>query len=160
MFVHLNLFTGQALALAAALLAILASMMGSQKAPQDVSPKGRVQKRSRTPDRSSAKTIRESRCETVGDDEITITCDYGRAPRSASNDMRPWQVAINRAVLSFEPNDSSNLRVKLTFTNTSATPILEPRTVYIAIDDNAVYNYVTSALPTLDFRKHDPPKPR
>src|SRR6202158_3635056 len=159
MFVHLNLFTRRALALAAALLTISTSLMGSQQAPQDASPQGRVQKRARTPDSSSAKKMRESCVETAADDEITITCNYGRAQTPASHDTGPWQVAINQAVLSFEPNDSSSLRVKLTFTNTSAARILEARTVYIAIDDNAGNKYVRRALPTVDFRKLYPGKP-
>jgi hypothetical protein len=159
MFVHRNFFNRQVPALAAALLAILASLTGAQEAPQNASPKVPVQKRSRLPDRSSARASRARRCKTTGRDEIIITCDYGTAPRAASNHTRPWQVAINRAVLSFAPNESSNLRVKLTFTNTSATPIAAARTVYIAIDDDAGNNYVRRALPTVDFRKLDPGKP-
>lgn len=153
MFVQWNFFTLRVGAICAALLVIPASLTQAQKGPQNASPKVLVQKRSRTLSRPNAKASKDGYCETVGNDEITITCDYRTTPRSATG------VAINRAVFSFEPNESSNLHVELTFTNVNATSILEARTVYFAIDDNVGNNYVRRALPTVDFRKLDAGKP-
>jgi hypothetical protein len=61
-------------------------------------------------------------------------------------------------VISFRPDDSSNMLAKLTFTNTGTAPISDTRTVYLTIDDDAGNNNVRRILPSVDFRKLFPGK--
>ena len=65
---------------------------------------------------------------------------------------------LTRAVISFRPDDSSNMLAKLTFTNAGTSGSREARTVYLEVDDNAGNNYVRRSLPTVDFRKLSPGK--
>lgn len=156
--VHCN-FKMRFVAICGALLAIPALMTVAQRGPVAPPTKGGDQKTSRTRVGSRARNLQESRCQAIGDDEITITCEYGHARHAGNDATHPSPVMINRAELSFEPNDSSTLRVTLSFTNTGAAAIAEARAVYIAIDDNAGNNYVRRALPSVDFRKLEPGKP-
>lgn len=101
----------------------------------------------------------QPRCETKGEEQIVITCSYRSAPRPASQDKSVSRVVLTRAVISFRPDDSSNMLAKLTFTNTGKSRSREARTVYLEVDDNAGNNYVRRSLPTVDFRKLSPGKP-
>lgn len=98
-------------------------------------------------------------CETRGEEHITITCNYRAVPRSSSDRQGASDIALSRAVISFRPDDSSNMVAKLTFTNTGTAPISGMRTVYLTIDDDAGNNNVRRILPTVDFRKLSPGKP-
>lgn len=97
-------------------------------------------------------------CETKGEEHITITCNYRAISRSVSNRQGESEIALDRAVISFRPDDSSNMLAKLTLTNRGTAPMLDTRTVYLTIDDDAGNNYVRRTLPTVDLRKLSPGK--
>jgi hypothetical protein len=59
-------------------------------------------------------------------------------------------------VLCFETNDESHMKIELTFTNQSAGPISDARTVFIAIDELGGKNHVRRPLPQVDMRKLAP----
>jgi hypothetical protein len=99
------------------------------------------------------------RCQTTGEDEITITCTYATKPLSGPTDRRDLKIALNRARLSLKTNDANDMRMEATFTNVGGAPISDALTVYLAIDDDAANNYVRRVLPTVDFRKLIPGKP-
>ncbi|HVB55987.1 MAG TPA: hypothetical protein VNE63_06065 [Candidatus Acidoferrales bacterium] len=100
----------------------------------------------------------QPQCKTAGDTHITITCRY-KAIHASANQGGP-HIALNRFVVSFSTNDESLMRVDLTFTNEDTKPILEARTIYLAIDDAANHNYLRRILPQVDFRNLAPDKPR
>jgi hypothetical protein len=99
------------------------------------------------------------RCQTTGDDEITITCTCATRPLSGPNDKRDLKIALNRARVSLKTNDANDMHMEMTFTNVGGAPISDALTVYLAIDDDAANNYVRRVLPTVDFRKLMPGKP-
>ncbi len=70
-----------------------------------------------------------SQCETKGTRELTISCKYSVAAATQQESATP-RIALNRAVISFEPWDESHMHVELTFTNDSDKMISEKRTIY------------------------------
>jgi len=107
-----------------------------------------------------SRTHRPSRpqCETKSQEQIVITCNYSPASGSSSPDKRNPRIAMTRAVISFRPDDASNLRAEVTFKNTGTVRSSDVRTVYLEIDDNAGNNYIRRSLPTVDFRRLSPGK--
>jgi Domain of unknown function (DUF4832) len=99
---------------------------------------------------------RGTKCDVTGTTKITITCDYTPAPRDANASDAVPRIALNHAVLSFETNDESHMKIELTFTNQSAAAFSEPRTVFIAIDEPSGKNHVRRPLPQVDLRKLEP----
>jgi len=99
------------------------------------------------------------RCQTTGEDEITITCSYTAKPRASGNAKRELAVALNSARLSLKTNDANDMQAELTFTDIGSAPISDALTVYLAIDDDKANNYVRRVLPEVDFRKLTPGKP-
>lgn len=103
-------------------------------------------------------------CETKSEEQIVITCNYRPASGPSSPDKRNSRIAITRAVISFRPDDASNLRAELTFKNTGTARRSDARTVYLEIDadtgsnNHGNSNYVRRSLPTVDFQKLSPGK--
>jgi hypothetical protein len=121
---------------------------------------GTTQGTSQVPVSTSDKSAGEPRCTTTGEVEITITCTYTATRRSASIGRYVPRIVLNRAVLSLEPHEESNMLVELTFTNESAGLISTGHTLYLAIDDDQGRNYVRRPLPDFDFSKLKPGEPR
>lgn len=134
-----------------ALLLSIGSSSASQNPHKDVSGRSRKRTSSGASARSKNKTSSEAGCHTDVQDEVTIACNYKIAPSSTT--VNNSRVALDRAVISFQPEDSSNLLAELTFTNIGSAAVSDSPTVYLEIDDNAGNNYVRRALPTVDFRK-------
>jgi hypothetical protein len=99
---------------------------------------------------------RGTKCDVNGTTKITITCDYTPAPRDANTSDAVPRIVLNHAVLSFETNDESHMKIELTFTNQSAAAFSEARTVFIAIDEPSGKNHVRRPLPQVDLRKLAP----
>jgi hypothetical protein len=108
----------------------------------------------------SAQSAGAPKCSTTGDVAITITCTYAATPRSASTGRYAPRIVLNRAVLSLEPKEESDMVAELTFTNESPGPMSARRPVYLAIDDDQGRNYVRRPLPNVDFSKLKPGEPR
>ncbi|MBZ5660225.1 MAG: hypothetical protein LAO08_07425 [Acidobacteriia bacterium] len=96
-------------------------------------------------------------CSTMGTSELTITCSYMAA--SPADSRSAQRIILNRAVLSFNTSDESQMRVELTFSKDSGSKIADRRTVYLAIDDAKGQNHVRRPLPHVDFTKLEPGKP-
>lgn len=92
-------------------------------------------------------------CDTAGQREITVVCEYVPAAESESP-----RIVINRISLSFKPKDESHMTVELTFTNVGSAAFTEARTVYLAMDDTTGQNHVRRPLPQVDFRQLEPGK--
>jgi hypothetical protein len=98
-------------------------------------------------------------CETVGTNELTLTCAYSAgSPANADSRTAP-RIILNRAVISFIPSNDSHMRVQLTFTNESGSKIADRRTVYLAIDDDKGENHMRRSMPHVDFTKLELDKP-
>jgi len=106
-----------------------------------------------TKPRSSASA---ARCETIGTNELTITCAYTAGSSVDADSSTAPRIILNRAAISFIPSDESHMRVELTFTNDSARKIAEHRAVYLAIDGEKDDNYMRRLLPHVDFTKLEP----
>jgi hypothetical protein len=132
---------------------------GQNAALADASERNKEQSKSHATVPTGNRSSSAPRCQTTGEEEIKITCNYTATPRSESGSKSHSRVALNRAVFSFQPNDASNMLAELTFTSMDSTPISDARTIYLAIDDDARNNYVRRALPSVDFRKLSPRKP-
>jgi hypothetical protein len=96
------------------------------------------------------------KCDVTGITKITITCDYTPASRDANTPDAVPRIVLNHAVLSFETNDESHMKIELTFTNQSAAPISEARIVFVAIDELGGKNHVRRPLLQMDLRKLAP----
>ena len=142
-----------------ALLAVFISLAAAdKKTVADVPERSQPQTSSQASALSRNHATSRPRCETNGEEQIVITCSYRSALGPASHDKSRSRIAITRAVISFRPNDSSNMRAELTFTNTGTVRSSDARIVYLEIDDNARNNYVRRSLPSVDFRKLSPGK--
>lgn len=142
-------------------LAIIACSALAQDATQTSAPAADNTPRiSQAPASTSAKTAGAPKCTTTGEVKITITCTYAATPKSASIGRYAPRVVLNRAVLSLEPQEESNMLVELTFKNESKVPISTHRTLYLAIDDDQGHNYVRRPLPNVDFSKLKPGEPQ
>jgi|HubBroStandDraft_2_1064218.scaffolds.fasta_scaffold38919_3 hypothetical protein len=99
-----------------------------------------------------------TKCDVTGTTKITITCDYTPAPRAAHTSDAVAHIVLNHAMLSFETNDESHMKIELTFTNLSAAGFLEAqaRTVFIAIDEPRGKNHVRRPLPQVELHKLAP----
>jgi hypothetical protein len=97
-----------------------------------------------------------TKCDVTGTTKISITCDYRPAPRDANTSDAVPRIVLNHALLSFETNEESHMKIELTFTNQSAAAFLEARTVFIAIDGASGKNHVRRPLPQVDLRKLAP----
>jgi hypothetical protein len=97
-------------------------------------------------------------CETTGTGKLTVSCTYNASPAIGSVEGATPRVLLNRAVLVFGLWQESHMHIELEFTNESGTKILEPRTVYLAIDDSKGLNHMRRPLPELDFTKLPPGK--
>jgi hypothetical protein len=97
-----------------------------------------------------------TKCDVTGTTKITITCDYTPAPRDANIPYAVPRIVLNHAMLSFETNDESHMKIELTFTNLSAAAFLEARTAFIAIDEPSGKNHVRRPLPQVDLHKLAP----
>lgn len=93
------------------------------------------------------------KCETTGEDILTINCSYLRQKHFASGNSR---IALIRASFSFKTKDESHMRLELTFANEGADALNEFRPVYLAIDDGRGQNHVRRALPRVDLTKIKP----
>ena len=100
----------------------------------------------------------EPQCETKGTRELTISCKYSVTAAPLQESTTP-RIALNRALISFEPWDESHMHVELTFTNDSDKMIAEKRTIYLAFDDAKGENHMRRPLPHVDFTKLEPGKP-
>jgi len=100
----------------------------------------------------------EPQCETKGTRELTISCKYSVTAALPQERSTP-RVALNRALISFEPWDESHMHVELTFSNDSDKMIPEKRTIYLAFDDAKGENHMRRPLPQVDFTKLEPGKP-
>jgi hypothetical protein len=99
-------------------------------------------------------------CEIVGTSELSITCVYSPAEVGGADARSLPRVILNRAEISFKTSNESHMRVELSFTNDSGAQINEPRTVYLAIDDEKGQNHMRRPLPQVDFTKLEPGKPK
>jgi hypothetical protein len=97
-------------------------------------------------------------CEIVGTSEVAITCVYSPAEAGGADPRSLPRVILNRAEISFKTSNESHMRVELSFTNDSGAKISEPRTVYLAIDDEKGENHMRRPLPHVDFTKLAPGK--
>jgi hypothetical protein len=97
-----------------------------------------------------------TKCDVTGTTKITITCDYTPAPQDAHTSDAVPHIVLNHAMLSFETNDESHMKIELTFTNLSAAAFWEARTVFIAIDEPSGKNHVRRPLPQVDLHKLAP----
>ena len=97
-------------------------------------------------------------CEIVGKSEVAITCVYSPAEAGGADARSLPRVILNRAEISFKTSNESHMRVELSFTNDSGAQINEPRTVYLAIDDEKGQNHMRRPLPQVDFTRLDPGK--
>jgi hypothetical protein len=107
---------------------------------------------SRSPRLASAETPRAPKCSISGTDEITITCDYPSPARSSSGSADSPRIALNHAVISFDPTEEGMLDLALTFAKEPADIQLTSRPVYFEIDDDSGRNYVRR-LTVVDFSK-------
>jgi hypothetical protein len=98
-------------------------------------------------------------CETIGTNELTLTCAYSAGSPVAADSRTAPRIILNRAIISFIPSDDSHMRVQLTFTNESGSKIVDRRTVYLAIDDDKGENHMRRSLPHVDFTKLEVDKP-
>lgn len=143
----------------AALLAVFTALAAAEKKTMADVPE-RSQRQTSSPASALSRNRASSgpRCETKGEEKIVITCSYRSAPGQAGGGKNPSSIVITRAVISFRPDDSSNMLAKLTFTSSGTVRSSDARTVYLEIDDSAGNNYVRRSLPTVDFRKLSPGK--
>src|ERR1700737_4199250 len=97
MCVQVSFFTMRVGALCAALLTIPAPFVAAQKESPGTPAKGRDHKTSTSRARSGSrqKNLQESRCQTAGDEQITITCEYGHARHAGNDALPPSAVMIN-----------------------------------------------------------------
>jgi hypothetical protein len=121
---------------------------GSDLARRGPASQGETQAAGKPPEGTDA-----PKCETVGTDEIAITCTYTATPHTDSEAKNISRLVLNRAVISFDPKDEGNLHLELTFTNEGEGRIFETRQVYFAIDDDHGRNYVRRHLTKVDFSK-------
>ncbi len=98
-------------------------------------------------------------CETIGTNELTLTCAYSASSPVDADSRSAPRIILNRAVISFIPSNDSHMRVQLTFTNDSGSKITEHRTVYLAIDDDKGENHMRRSLPHVDFTQLEFDKP-
>lgn len=94
-----------------------------------------------------------TKCDVSGATKITITCNYTGAPQDANAANAIPRIVLNHAMISFETNNESHMKIELTFTNQSAAAISEARTVFIAIDEPGGKNHLRRPLPQVDLRK-------
>jgi Domain of unknown function (DUF4832) len=95
-------------------------------------------------------------CEAIDTNELTITCAYTAGSSVGADSRTAPRVLLNRAVISFIPSSESHMHVELTFTNDGGSKIADPRTVYLAIDDERGENHMRRSLPHVDFTKLEP----
>jgi hypothetical protein len=98
-------------------------------------------------------------CETIGTNELTLTCAYSASSPVDADSRTAPRIILNRAVISFIPSNDSHMRVELTFTNESGSKIVDRRTAYLAIDDDKGENHMRRSLPHVDFTKLELDKP-
>ena len=152
-------WAAQAHAVLAALLVVFVAPAAAQKAETS---QRQVNDQASAPSRNHPPS--GSQCETKSQEQIVITCNYSPASGPSSPRERNSRIAITRAVISFRPDDASNLRAELTFKNTGRVRSSDARTVYLEIDadtgsnNHANNNYVRRSLPTVDFQKLSPGK--
>jgi hypothetical protein len=96
-----------------------------------------------------------AQCTVKGSYELTITCDY---TAGAAGGTQP-RIILNRAMISFETSNDSNMEVELTFTNGTDRKIAVRRAVYLEINDDKGGNHLRRFLPHVDFTKLEPGKP-
>jgi hypothetical protein len=104
----------------------------------------------------NAKPLASSPCETSGQREIGINCEY-TASEGVSKEHEP-AIVLNHVLLSFDAKHDRfsrerNLHVELTFMLWGAERFPNERPVYLEINDDAGRNYVRRILPSVDFRK-------
>lgn len=109
-----------------------------------------------TPAQDETKTA--AVCDTSGENEIIIACNYAEASVSAANGVREPRIVLNRAQISFHTRNENYMRVDLTFTNPGTVRVSGAQTVYLAIDNDASQNLVRRVLPHVDFTKLEPGK--
>jgi hypothetical protein len=98
-------------------------------------------------------------CSAIGADELRITCAYAAGSPVVADSRTAPRIILDRAVISFVPSNESNMSIQLTFTNDSGGKIADPRTVYLAIDDEKGENHMRRSLPHVDFTKLEPGRP-
>ena len=98
-------------------------------------------------------------CSATGAKELTITCSYTAASPAGADRRSVPRIVLNRAALSFNTAEDSDMSVELTFSNESGAKITERRTVYLEIDDTKGQNHLRRPLPRVDFTKLEPGKP-
>jgi hypothetical protein len=103
--------------------------------------------------------VTDSKCETSGTSELTISCTYAAGPPEGVDTRTKPRIILRRAVISFIPSNESHMHVELTFTNDSGSKIADRRTVYLAIDDDKGENRMRRSLPGVNFTQLEPGKP-
>jgi hypothetical protein len=101
-----------------------------------------------------AEPSQRSKCEVAGKTDIAIDCKFSTS--AAGNAETKPQIALTRALISFENNHDSYMHIDLTFQNLGKAAFPESRTVYIEFDDPAGQNFIRRPLPHVDFRKLAP----
>lgn len=143
-----------------ALLALQAASPGSlfaQKVVQfAVYNLGQQQTASRPAAPVPAESATAPHCETLGIQEIKITCTYTPTARPSQWGKGEPRIVLNRAVLSFAIERDNYMLVELTLTNEGASLIPEPYAVSLTVDDEARHNIVRRVLPKVDFSKLSP----
>lgn len=140
------------------LLAVLASTAFGQAPPTAAVSEARPAARAaETRSLTQSGPGNQSGCDVSGKDAIRIECDYTEAPAAGRPGGEP-RIVLKHSLISFETDDENYMRVELTFTNQGQTPVSEPRSVYLAIDDDSGRNYFRRALPGADLRKLTPGK--
>ncbi len=99
------------------------------------------------------------RCETIGTEDLKITCTYTATVRPPNRGKDKQRIVLNRAELSFGTKRDSYMLIDLTFMTEEARPNARPYTVYLTVDDEGGHNMVRRALPKVDFSKLTPGVP-
>jgi hypothetical protein len=118
----------------------------------------KAQDKSQEAGSTRTETSNASKCASIGEEEISITCDYGTAKSDIKSKHEP-QIMLNHASFAFKTNNESHMRIELTFTNAGKTRMADAHTVYVAIDDEKGQNHMRRPLPQVDFRKLEPNQP-
>jgi hypothetical protein len=102
------------------------------------------------PGAASTHPDNQPRCVISGTREISIACDYTAMPPDSGQAASKPQIALSHAELAFDTKEDNWVRLSFRFTRLDNQP-LEPRRVYLAIDDDRGNNFIRRPLPAIDL---------
>ncbi len=129
---------------ASAFLPTVASATGLRSDP--------AQKTSGMSSPSRAQTASAPHCQTSGTSELKVVCDFTPLSVNANPPADEPRIALNHAALSFKTKHDGWTSVALTFTKLDPASISEPRSVYLAVDDDSGHNFIRRVLRRVDLR--------